>query len=192
METRITEIAERLKALREICDFTAPEMAVAAAVTVEEYLQYEAGEKDFSVTFLFNCAKKLGVDMVELMTGENPRLSQYSIVRKGQGLATKRRETFKYEHLAYHFRKKTAEPFLVFAPYSKGEQETPINLSSHKGQEFDFVLSGELKLQIEDNREILKAGDAVYYDSGKPHGMIALNSEGCEFLAIVIASEGEK
>ena len=113
METRIVEIAERIKGLREMMDITPEEMAEAAGVELEEYLKHENGEQDFGFTFLYKCADKLDVDIVELLTGENPRLSFYSIVRKGEGLDIKRRAGFKYEHLNYRFKNKIAETFLV-------------------------------------------------------------------------------
>ena len=72
METRIVEIAERIKGLREMMDITPEEMAEAAGVELEEYLKHENGEQDFGFTFLYKCADKLDVDIVELLTGENP------------------------------------------------------------------------------------------------------------------------
>ena len=180
METRIVEIAERIKGLREMMDITPEEMAEAAGVELEEYLKHENGEQDFGFTFLYKCADKLDVDIVELLTGENPRLSFYSIVRKGEGLDIKRRAGFKYEHLNYRFKNKIA------APYFEEEQDQPIPLSTHSGQEFDFIISGQLKTRMEDHVEILKPGDAIYYDSGRGHGMIAAGGEPCTFLAIVM------
>ena len=41
METRIVEIAERIKGLREMMDITPEEMAEAAGVELEEYLKHE-------------------------------------------------------------------------------------------------------------------------------------------------------
>ena len=177
METRIVEIAERIKGLREMMDITPEEMAEAAGVELEEYLKHENGEQDFGFTFLYKCADKLDVDIVEPLTGENPRLSFYSIVRKGEGLDIKRRAGFKYEHLNYRFKNKIAETFLVTAPYFEEEQDQPIPLSTHSGQEFDFIISGQLKTRMEDHVEILKPGDAIYYDSGRGHGMIGAGGE---------------
>ena len=59
METRIVEIAERIKGLREMMDITPEEMAEAAGVELEEYLKHENGEQDFGFTFLYKCADKL-------------------------------------------------------------------------------------------------------------------------------------
>ena len=96
METKLIEIAMRIRELREILEITPEEAAQATNVPVEEYLSCEKGERDFSFTFLYQCAKLFGVDMMELVTGENPRLSFYSIVRKDEGLPIKRRAGFSF------------------------------------------------------------------------------------------------
>lgn len=191
METRIIEIAERIRALRDILELSPEEVAAAAGISVEDYLRAEKGEVDFGFTFLYKCADKFGVDIVELLTGSSPKLSFYSVVRAGEGLDIKRRAGFKYGHLAYRFRDKVSEPFLVTAPYDENAQNEPIALSSHAGQEFDYILSGSLKVQLEDHVEILNAGDAVYYDSGRQHGMIATGGTECVFLAVVMRDRTE-
>ena len=54
METRIVEIAERIKGLREMMDITPEEMAEAAGVELEEYLKHENGEQDLALPFCIN------------------------------------------------------------------------------------------------------------------------------------------
>ncbi len=44
-------------------------------------------------------------------------------------------------------------------------------------------------MQVGDHTEILNEGDSMYYDSGTPHGMIAVDGEDCEFLAVVLPGE---
>lgn len=85
MELKLTEVAERIRTLREIMGFTTQEMAETIGCTEAEYEAAENGETDFSFTFLFKCADKFGVDMIEILTGENPHLLFYSVVRKGEG-----------------------------------------------------------------------------------------------------------
>jgi len=190
MDPRIPEIAERIRALREICGFETAEMAEATGVTEEEYIQLESGENDFGFTFLFKCAEKLGVDMIEIITGSNPHLTDFTITRSGTGLPIKRREGFSYYHLAATFKDKMAEPFLVKAPFIQEEQNKEIHLSHHEGQEFDYILSGTLRFSHEGREVDVGPGDTLYYDSGKGHGMIATSPEGCVFLAIVLKKEG--
>jgi transcriptional regulator with XRE-family HTH domain len=186
MEPNIVEVARRIRALREDNDITLEQMAELTGRTPEEYERQESGEQDLSFTFLYKCADALGVDVIELLTGENPHLSGYSLTRVGEGLSIKRRAGFEYLHKAPHFKHKLAEPFLVTAPYIEDEQSQPIHLSYHEGQELDYIISGKMRFAYEDHVEELEAGDVLLYDSGRGHGMIATGGEPCTFLAIVI------
>jgi transcriptional regulator with XRE-family HTH domain len=189
MEPKVLEITQRIRMLRDITGMTSAEVAEAAGVTEEEYLRFERGEEDFTFSFLYHCADAFGVDIVELLTGENPHLTGYTIVRGGKGLRMSRREGFDYIHLAANFKDKISEPFLVKAPYREEEQHAEIPMSVHAGQEFDYIISGSLKCVFDGKTEIINAGDSVYYDSGRPHGMIAADPEGCTFLAVVMRED---
>ena len=188
-DPKIPEIAERIRALREMCEYTVEEMADATGVGVEEYVSLESGDRDFGFTFLYKCAQKLGVDLIEILTGSNPHLTDFTIVRAGQGLPIKRREGFNYFHLAATFKNKISEPFLVQAPYIEEEQDAPIHLSHHEGQEFDYIISGSLRFSHEGRTVDVGPGAALYHDPGQGHGMIATSKEGCTFLAIVMKGD---
>ena len=86
MDEIIREIGERLHGMREILDISIDEMAAVTGTTRDEYLSIEGGKKDFSFTFLYKAANRFGLDLTELMTGESPHLTGYSLVRKGDGL----------------------------------------------------------------------------------------------------------
>lgn len=189
MEPRIVEVAKRVQAMREDMGLSTAEMASVAGVSEDEYLAAESGQQDLSFTFLFRCAETFGVDMIELLTGESPHLAGYSVVRAGDGLSITRRAGFEYLHLAPNFSHKLAEPFLVTAPYLASEQDEPVHLSYHDGQELDHIISGRLRFAYEDHVEDLGPGDTVYYDSGRGHGMIAIGGEPCRFLAIVMREQ---
>lgn len=186
MNYSIKEVAERIRGMRDILDMSAEYVAEKTGVTMEDYELIEKGEKDVSVTFIYKCAELFGVDLIELLTGENPKLKRYCVVRKGKGLPVKRRESFEYQHLSYLFRDRNIEPFLVTAPYSDAEQEKPIALSAHEGQEFDYILTGKMKFIIGEKTKIFEPGDSIIYDSSVPHGMIAIDGEECKFLAILV------
>ncbi len=186
MNYNIKDVSGRLKAARECLDVTVEQMAKDTSVSVEEYIALENGEKDFSLSFLNEAAEALGVELIELLTGNTPNLKKYSIVRKDKGLPIERRKRFAYQHLAYLFKNKQIEPLMVIAPYDEKEQNNEIYLSSHDGQEMDYILSGSLKFQIGNQVEILNEGDCIYYDSSNPHGMIATGGQDCRFLAILI------
>ena len=113
MKENIALIAQRIRDLRDILEISAQEMAEATGMSVEEYLSYESGERDFSFSFLYTIADKCGVDITDLLTGEGAKLSMYTCVRAGEGLEMKRRTEYKYQHLSYLFKNKVMEPFLV-------------------------------------------------------------------------------
>lgn len=189
MENEIMETAERIKDLREILEIETAEMATYLGMTNEEYLAHENGETDFSFTFLHKCAQKFKVDIVELLTGENPHLSFFTVTRCGQGLDIKRRKGFTYQHMAANLKGKLIEPFIVTSPYNEQDQQKEIALSTHEGQEFDIVLKGTLKVRMEDHFVVLNEGDAIMYDSGHGHGMIATGGTDCKFLAVVVKKD---
>lgn len=191
MEPNLREVAGRIQALREDLDITMQEMAEATGRSVAEYAAQESGEQDLSFTFLYKCAKRLGVDVIELLTGETPHLRGYCLTRAKEGLSIKRRAGFEYLHKAPHFQNKSCEPFWVNAPYLEEEQDKPIHLSKHAGQEFDYILTGRMRFAYEDHIEELQAGDCLLYDSGRGHGMIAVGGEPCTFLAIVMKPDEE-
>jgi acetyl-CoA synthetase len=190
MEKQIQAIAARIAELRQICSKTPEEMAAVTGTSVEYYLASERGENDFSFTFIHNCANVFGVDITELITGDNAKLTTYSIVRSGEGLPLERRRGFKYNHLASYFKGRLSEPFLVRAKYEVGAENRPIPLSRHAGEEFNYVLNGQLKIEVAGNTDILNPGDAIYYNSSEPHGMIALGGD-CEFIAVVTDASGK-
>jgi mannose-6-phosphate isomerase-like protein (cupin superfamily) len=166
-------------------------MAEATGRCVAEYEAQESGEHDLSFTFLYKCAARFGIDVIELLTGENPHLTGYSLTRRGEGLSIKRRAGFEYLHQAPFFKDKLCEPFVVTAPFLDEEQDRPIHLSYHTGQELDYIISGRLRFAYEDHVEELGAGDTLFYDSSRGHGMIAIGGQPCVFLAVVIRPSGD-
>lgn len=191
MDSKIKEISERIRSLRELSDFSEEEMAITTGVPLAEYHQLEAGEKDFSFTFIYKCAQCFGVDIADILKGTSPTLSSYSVVRKGQGLPIARRQGFVYHNLAPMFKNKMGEPFWVRIPYSKEDDEREIKTNFHEGHEVSYVLKGSVKAKIGKNIIILHEGDTIYYDSAMPHGMVATDGEDCEFFTVIIDPEGD-
>jgi len=189
MENMIKEVATRIKETRLICEISEEEMAVCTGVSVDTYRALESGSLDMTFTFIYKCAARFGIDTTDLLKGESPTLEEYSITRAGGGLPIARRKGFRYNNLAPLFKNKVAEPFRVLARYNPDEANAPIKLSHHEGQEYNYIISGKLKVSIDGREEILLPGDSIYYDSSKPHGMVAYEGD-CEFLAIVISSGG--
>ena len=186
MTEQLQEIGERLKALREIEEISQEKMAQSCDVNLADYSAYEKGEKDFSFSFLYNAANVLGVDVPDLMSGDSPKLSTCCMVKRGGGFEIKRRAAYDYRHLAFTFRHKMAEPFMVTV--EPKDESVPV-LHSHDGQEFNYVVSGAMTFYIGEISYELSEGDSIYFDSGIPHAMKANDGKPCRFLAVVMKKE---
>ena len=72
--------------------------------------------------------------------GENiSGMAPHTIVRKGSGLPIKRRQGFTYNHLAFNFKNKKAEPFLVKAPFRPEEQRCKLSIFRRADLTVDHV-----------------------------------------------------
>jgi len=182
MTEQLLEIGGRLAALRDIMGFTAQELAQAMKLSEDEYLAYERGQRDFSFSFLLGAAGILGVDVVDIISGESPRLTTCAFVKSGGGYDITRRESYDYKHLAFTFSNKKAEPFLVTVEPG----DAALTLHSHEGQEFNYMVSGRMEFHIGSMAYELDEGDSVYFDSGLPHAMKALGDKPAKFLAVVM------
>ena len=189
---KLKEVAKRIREMREICDITEADMAKKTEVSLEDYRAYENGELDFPFTFIHKCSLAFGIGITDLLEGQSAHLSSYTVTRKGQGQETAKEDGIEIQNLAPLFRKKIAEPYWVRYEYSEELQNKPIHLTKHSGQEFDFVMSGRLKVQIGENVEYLSEGDSIYYNSSTPHGMIAVDGRDCLFVAVVLPGEDVK
>ena len=186
---QLSEVATRIKELREIMGFSVSEMTEKTNVTENQYLLYESGKEDIPFSFIHKCALAFGVEMTDLLLGSSAKLSTYTVTRKGQGQETSKEDGIDIANLAPKFKDKLAEPYYVTYEYSQSQQNKPIHLTTHSGQEFDLVISGKLKVQVGDHVEVLSEGDSIYYNSSLPHGMIAVDGKNCTFVAVVMSGD---
>ncbi|MBQ4098083.1 MAG: AMP-binding protein [Clostridia bacterium] len=191
LDLKIKEMAGRIRELRDIVGLSTSQMAEKTGVSEQEYLDCENGLSDLNFAFIYRCALALGVNVTDIIEGYSPKLKGYTVTRVGAGQQIANAHGMTYYNLAYAFRNRIAEPLYVKSVYSEEAQHKDIELTTHEGQECDIVISGYLMVQVGEHREVLGPGDSIYYDSDKPHGMIAVNGRDCEFYAIVLNPTGE-
>ncbi len=183
MKQSFVEIAKRVKGLREISGISRDDFAAQIKIGPDQYRKYEEGEEDIPVGVLLAAASRLDVDVTAFIAGEEPRMKVYSLVRAGRGLEVERRKEYRYRDLAYNFAGRKAEAFLVTTDPKQG---SPAHGYSHEGQEFNYLLSGKMKVVVDGHELIMEEGDALYFDSGKEHAMAAMDDAPATFLAITI------
>lgn len=178
------EIAERLKGFRESLDLSPEEMAAECGVNVETLQKYESGDYDIPLSFLQRLSSRKGVELAVLMFGEEPKASNYFITRKGKGKKVERSEAYSYLNLAVGFQKIKITPFLVtIAPeHTAGTARQP---NYHDGQEFNYVLEGEMEITIGTMSTVLHEGDSILFDATIPHAMRAIGDKEAKIIAIL-------
>jgi quercetin dioxygenase-like cupin family protein len=184
MEDQLKQIGQRLRGLREVLDLSADEVAQVIGVSTEKYESIESGDTDITISNLMKIAHKYGVSAEELMFAETAHMKSYFVVRKGQGMSVERTKAYKYQSLVSGFVNHKADVFIVTVEPKPGART--IYKNSHQGQEFNLVLEGKMELYIGGKTIILEEGDSIYFDSSKPHGMLAVGDRAVKFLAFTL------
>jgi mannose-6-phosphate isomerase-like protein (cupin superfamily) len=87
---------------------------------------------------------------------------------------------YSYESLAPDKANRLMEPFIITLVPTETEE-----FSTHAGQEFLYVLEGEAKVQVGQQADSLKPGDAAYYDSNQPHFVRCAGTAPAKLLAVL-------
>ncbi len=182
MEEAYTEIAARLRGLREALDMSIEDMAARLEVAPETVAHYESGEGEIPAGYLVAVAKHLGVDLTVLVSGSEAHLHRVCLVRHGKGMSVERRKDYDYKSLAYRFVGRKMEPFLVTVP---AKERDALTFNEHPGQEFIYMLSGTLEITIGDQVYVLEPGDSLYFTSRTPHALRGIGGP-AEFLDVAI------
>ena len=179
MNNQVIQIAARIRELREILDIPQEALAQKIGVDIEEYKRYESAQDDIPIGVLYGVAAELRVDPTELLTGEAPRMDDYTIVRGGNGVSVERYPGYAFTSLAFNYKHRDMEPMIVtLSPNEEAE------LVTHGGQEFNYVLEGSIKVVIEGREFILNKGDSIYFNPALPHGQRAVGGQ-AKFLTII-------
>ena len=189
LDFKMSEVAARIKELRQIDGISVETMAKLTGVSREEYVACEAGQHDLSFAFIYRCALAFKVGVTDIIEGESANLRSYTVTRRGEGQKIDQAHGMVYHSLAANFKNRVSEPLYVHSIYDENAERKDIELTTHDGQELDIVLKGSLKVQIGSHSVVLNEGDTVYFDSSTPHGMIAVGGQDCEFYAIVLQGQ---
>jgi mannose-6-phosphate isomerase-like protein (cupin superfamily) len=177
------EIASRIRELRESADVPAADAATRLGLDLPEYQNIESGVLDAPISVLYGIAGMFGVDMTDLLTGKSPNLHRYCVVRSGGGPEIERFPGYRFQSLAFDFQNRLFEPLMVTLDPDKNSS---IALVTHGGQEFNFVLSGRVRVVLGGKTVDLETGDSIFFDPTIPHGQLALDEAAAAFLTIIM------
>ncbi|MGB6066766.1 MAG: XRE family transcriptional regulator [Desulfomonilaceae bacterium] len=176
----------KLRAVREKRGYSVAELAAKTGIEVDALARLEAGEAFLPLGQLIRLSKALSLKMSDVIsTGEEA----FTIVRAGErsrfsrfGKAKQASHGYEYESLAPDKKDRMMEPFIVTLQPAASDEP-----SSHDGQEFIFVLDGEMEVMVEGTRDVLRPGDAIYYDSTSMHLVKAHGDKPAKILAVLVS-----
>ncbi|MCQ2495249.1 MAG: XRE family transcriptional regulator [Lachnospiraceae bacterium] len=181
MIDEIKEIAERIAGLRDACGYSQEEFAKELGVDIETYKEYESTGKNVPISVIYEISKLCKVDFAEVLTGESAKLDTYHVVRQGQGQVIDRFPGYYFKDLAYRFTQKIMQPLMVTIDPS----DKPVDLVSHKGEEFNIVISGVIIVNINGKEIRLEEGDSIYFNPEIPHGQRCGCDKPSTFLTMI-------
>ena len=180
------EIGLRVKKARESHGLSVFDVYLRTDINVELLSQIEEGKVVPPLGTIVKLANAFDLKMGYFISGEEEKA--YTIVRRDDREVTSRYDSSKekhhgyaYEHLAPHKTDRYMEPFLVSLEPSETEEER----SAHDGQEFIFVVQGEMEVRLGEEIHILQPGDSIYYDSTVPHLVKCHGKETTKILAVI-------
>jgi len=180
-----------LSQLRSENGWTLADVAARTGVSISTLSKIENNQTSPAYGVLTRLASGLGVDFIHLIGGSGPQLANAArvITRAGSGTMF---ETAmgKYEALAAELARKIFQPMLIEIPLRRTLPQR--TRSSHKGEEFVYVLSGSVEFLMDPYAPTrLDTGDSVYFDGSKSHGFCALGTKPAQILSVCLTSRSD-
>jgi transcriptional regulator with XRE-family HTH domain len=186
-ETKEIPVGEKIKTLREQKGLLLKDVADRTGFSAALISQMENHLVSPSLGTLIKLAKALDVRVGDFF-GESHE-DPYTIVRKDEQKTVSRfasKEGVKYGYsygsLGFDLKNRHMEPFIItLEPATIKTSKT----STHEGEEFIYVLEGEMEVILGNHRDVLYPGDSIYYDSTIPHRVQCHQERNTKILAVL-------
>jgi transcriptional regulator with XRE-family HTH domain len=182
-----------LKALRRKHGWTLAEVSRRTGLPTSTLSKIENDKMSLTFDKLVRLSASLQVDISALFNGEAASDGELgasgrrSITRSGEGKAI---ETQNYSHLYPSWDLLNKRIIPIVAELHARSLEEFGDLIRHPGEEYAFVLEGEVDLYTSLYAPVrLKTGDSIYFDSGMGHAYIAAREGPCRVLSLCTAPE---
>jgi transcriptional regulator with XRE-family HTH domain len=184
-------IGAKIRQLRESREMTQQQLANASENSVELLEHIENGDVVPSLTPLIKIAKALDVRIGTFMDDVQQRgpviveqgQTEKVIYFSGQKDQTKE-SAMEFYSLASGKCDRHMEPFLIDVDI---HDDAEFKLESHEGEEFIYVIDGEIEIVYGSEKYTVSKGDTIYYDSVVPHHLHAYGEKPAKILAVIYA-----
>ena len=190
MRNNNTVVGSKIRRLRESKNISIEEMAERSGLSIEQINSIENDQNLPSLGPLIKIARALGVRLGTFMD-DNDELGPVITRAKDREAdssisfsngATDARKHMEYHPLAQQKAGRHMEPFII----DINPEETPdFQLSAHEGEEFIYVMQGEVEIVYGKETYSLKEGDSIFYDSIVKHHVHGAPGKSAKILAVV-------
>ncbi|MDI6754293.1 MAG: cupin domain-containing protein [Thermodesulfobacteriota bacterium] len=191
-ELKELNLGQKIKTLRQQRGMSLQQMADKTSLSKPLLSQIESEVVAPPVATLLKISKALNVNIGYFFQAEES-VKKAVVVRKNERKQVFRRihedssrVGYYYESLAYPKVDKHMEPFQVQFEVKKKED---LLFFTHKGEEFVFVLDGELEFNYEEETFVLEPGDSLYFDSSLPHAFRAVGKKNALAIDVIYAPD---
>lgn len=168
-------VAKKISQARREKGLSIKELAEQAGCS-EEYLEWvEDGQVDPPVALLLRLARTMQLDSVAFL-----HASDLSSQRLKE--ASKRTKNYTYKTLTPAEADKHLMAFSVTIPPKTDHKDVGYR---HEGEEFIYVLSGEVMLVVDKDRQILKERESFRFNAGLDHHLSNPGDMEAELLVIL-------
>lgn len=189
MSDNHTLIGSKIKGIRESKNLSIDEIAESSGLSVAQITSIENDENMPSLGPLIKIARALGVRLGTFMDDSDelgPAVTRAADREKERSISFSNGAVDARQHMIYHplARQKAGrhmEPFVIDITPTTTEYQ----LSAHEGEEFIYVMEGEIELVYGKDAYKLTAGDSVYYDSIVKHHLHGAPGKSARILAVV-------
>lgn len=188
------KLGERIRSYRERQELSLEELARRTGLSVDFLTGLEEEDVTPSIWPLLKVAMALGQRLGTFMDDEvegdvcisrhSERGQDDTVLRSGRG----KRPSFCYHSLGATKTDRHMEPFFIEI-HPDADATTEKTLSSHEGEEFIVVVSGELEVLLGPERHVLAPGDSIYYNSVVPHYVGCGNAPQASIYAVLYFPE---
>ncbi|MFT6451461.1 MAG: transcriptional regulator with XRE-family HTH domain [Halocynthiibacter sp.] len=177
-------LAIRLRALRKSKGLTIQDVAERSGLAISTVSKIERNLMAPTYDRFSRLARGLGVDLAELFAEEGTRFEQggVALARRGD-FGYHETDNYTYEMLFQKVQGRAMVPMLgTLKPLEKMKFDRMV---SHAGEEFLFVIEGEVIVQMENMDPVtLRAGDSLYFDSRRGHLYASATDQPARILCV--------
>lgn len=179
-------IARNLRAARSAKQWTLADVAGRAGLAVSTISKIENGSVSASFDTLLQICHALELPFESLLDGNKGQaITGFREISRGNSLSGFDTAQYRYLVHAMELADKRMIPLIMEITNRVVDQTTA--WSSHPGEEFILVLSGELDFYCGPYKTArLAAGDSAYIDSGLRHAFASVSEEPAKILSVCL------